>query len=85
MFKTIQYYMIAVSGVTATPPNPGRNSWAGWGRWYLLPFQDMSMCIAFLFSIHSAKLFTYLHVMHYPSISHYVLDPLQEGCIWKIR
>ena len=24
--------MIAVSGVTATPPNPGRNSWAGWGR-----------------------------------------------------
>ncbi len=24
--------MIAVSGVTATTPNPGRNSWAGWGR-----------------------------------------------------
>jgi hypothetical protein len=25
--------MIAVSGVTATTPNPGRNSWAGWGRY----------------------------------------------------
>ena len=25
--------MFAVSGVTATPPNPGRNSWAGCGRW----------------------------------------------------
>ncbi len=33
MFKTIYYYMFAVSGVTANPPNPGRNSWAGCGRW----------------------------------------------------
>ncbi len=28
--------MIAVSGVTATTPNPGRNSWAGWGRCLLV-------------------------------------------------
>ncbi len=28
--------MIAVSGVTAITPNPGRNSWAGWRRWFLV-------------------------------------------------
>ncbi len=26
--------MIAVSGLTAITPNPGRHSWAGWRPWY---------------------------------------------------
>ncbi len=34
--------MIAVSGVTAITPNPGRNSWAGWRRCFS-PSDELSL------------------------------------------